>query len=102
HDQLLFAVISKAGRVREEGGRIILEVPNNFIAEQVQQGRKEIEKKAADFLKREVSLEVEVMADTAPAAIRPSELRAQALKSPLVTELITEFNGQVKDVRPKE
>jgi len=102
HDQLLFAIISKAVKVREEGERVILEVPSAFLAEQVQQGRKEIEKKAAAFLKREVSLGVEVLADTAGPSIRPSELRAQALKSPLVKELITEFNGQVKDVRPKE
>jgi hypothetical protein len=68
----------------------------------VQQGRKEIEKKAAAFLQREVSLGVEVLADTTAPSIKPSELRAQALKSPLVKELITEFNGQVKDVRPKE
>ena len=102
HDQLLHALISKAGRVREEGRSIILEVPSSFIAEQVQQGRKEIEKKAAAFLQREVSLGVEVMADTAAQSLKPSELRAQAMKSPLVKELITEFNGQVKDVRPKE
>ncbi|MEN6474426.1 MAG: DNA polymerase III subunit gamma/tau [Syntrophaceae bacterium] len=102
HDQLLHAIISKAGRVREEGNRIVLEVPSAFLAEQVQQGRKEIEKKAAAFLQREVSLGVEVLADTTAPSIKPSELRAQALKSPLVKELITEFNGQVKDVRPKE
>lgn len=102
HDQLLFAIISKAVKVREEGDRVILEVPSAFLAEQVHQGRKEIEKKAAAFLKREVSLGVEILADTAAPGIKPSELRAQALKSPLVKELITEFNGQVKDVRPKE
>ena len=42
------------------------------------------------------------MADTAAQSLKPSELRAQAMRSPLVKELITEFNGQVKDVRPKE
>jgi len=102
HDQLLHALISKAGRVREEGRSIILEVPSSFIAEQVQQSRKEIEKKAAAFLRREVCLGVEILSDSAAPSIKPSELRARAMKSPLVKELITEFNGQVKDVRPKE
>lgn len=102
HDQPLHAVISKANQVQEDGNRITLTVSSSFLAEQLQQGRREIEQKAAAFLQRDVAIQVAVKEDAAPAAPKPSELRAQAMNSPLVKELISEFNGQVKDVRPRE
>ncbi|MEN6448074.1 MAG: hypothetical protein ABFD70_10090 [Syntrophaceae bacterium] len=33
---------------------------------------------------------------------KPSEVRTEALKSPMVREIMAEFDGVVKNVRPKE
>ncbi|HOG84086.1 MAG TPA: hypothetical protein PLY14_05095, partial [Deltaproteobacteria bacterium] len=63
-----------------------------------------IAQRAQAFLQKEIVLHVEV-SENAEADLRkpkPSQVRAQALKSPMVKEIVAEFNGTVKHVKPKE
>jgi DNA polymerase-3 subunit gamma/tau len=103
HDQPLFAIISKTSLEKDDERKITLAAPSTFLAEQVTKGKKELEKKASAFLQREITIHVEVKEDASQSnSLKPSELRAMVLNSPIVKELMTEFNGMVKDVKSKE
>ncbi|MDT8273568.1 MAG: DNA polymerase III subunit gamma/tau [Desulfomonilia bacterium] len=105
HDQPLFAVLSSTALVSEEGEKIILECPSTFLADQVKKSLPEIYKRAKLFLKRDISILVNVQENQLQkhsVKPKPSELKAQAMKSPLVKEFMTEFGGVVRDVKPRE
>jgi DNA polymerase-3 subunit gamma/tau len=103
HDQPLFAIISKTSLEKDDERKITLAAPSTFLAEQVTKGKKELEKKASAFLQREITIHIEVREDASQSnSLKPSELRAMVLNSPIVKELVTEFNGMVKDVKSKE
>ncbi len=64
----------------------------------------EINKKAQAFFKKNIGIQVETIDAQEQNAKkqRPSEVRAQVMKSPVVKEVMAEFNGMVKDVKPNE
>ncbi|HOO45468.1 MAG TPA: hypothetical protein PLM29_04510, partial [Deltaproteobacteria bacterium] len=104
HDQPLYAILANTTVVSDEDDRVVLSCAGAFFADQVNKALPEITKRARAFLKNEVVIEVVVEeADNhSGRKQKPSELRAQALKSPVVKEIITEFNGAVRDVKPRE
>ncbi|MGC9324505.1 MAG: DNA polymerase III subunit gamma/tau [Desulfomonilia bacterium] len=104
HDQPLSAILASVALLSDEEDKIILESPTTFLAEQVKKAMPAIQKRAKLFLKRDISILVNVREKqhTEPAKKKPSEIRAQVMKSPLVKEIIAEFNGVLRDVKPKE
>ena len=104
HDQPLYAVASSAVAEQNNRNEIILSCPNQFFAEQVKKALPELSKRANAFLQKELTLNVETRETDASESKKPkpSEIRIQALKSPLVKEIMTEFNGVVKNVKPRE
>lgn len=104
HDQPLYAMLATASQVSENQESVGLLCANPFIAEQIKKALPEIRKKAQAFLKRDVEILVELQEITQQAAkkLKPSEIRANAMKSPVVKEILSEFNGVVKDVKSGE
>jgi len=104
HDAPLHAMVSSATAEQDGDGGIRLICPSEFLAEQVKKSLPAIAQRAQAFLQKEIALHVEVH-ENAEADLRkpkPSQVRAQALKSPMVKEIVAEFNGTVKHVKPKE
>ncbi|HPI93844.1 MAG TPA: DNA polymerase III subunit gamma/tau [Deltaproteobacteria bacterium] len=104
HDHPLHAMVSSAAAEQDGADAVRLICPNQFLAEQMRKSLPEISKRAAAFLGKDIVLQVEVQGNGAAENRRPkpSEVRAQALKSPMVKEIMAEFNGTVKNVKPKE
>jgi DNA polymerase III subunit gamma/tau len=104
HDQPLYAIISSAAVEQYNGNTVVLSCPNQFLADQLKKTLPELSKRAKAFLQKDIVLNVEIKeADMIEnKKPKPSEIRSQALRSPLVKEIITEFNGVVKNVKPKE
>jgi DNA polymerase III gamma/tau subunit len=102
HDQPLYAMVASAKNVGESDAAVVLRYDSAFIAEQSRKELPEIRKKAAAFLQREVDIRIEAPEGAEARKPKPSEIRAQAMKSPVVKELLAEFNGVVKDVKPNE
>ena len=104
HDQPLFAIFANTTVVSEEDTKVVLFCPSGFLGDQVKKVLPEITKRARAFLKKDINIQVEVQ-EAPSQEIRkpkPSELRANALKSPVVKEIVAEFNGVVRDVKPGE
>ncbi|HHO75639.1 MAG TPA: DNA polymerase III subunit gamma/tau [Deltaproteobacteria bacterium] len=104
HDQPLYAILANTRLISEQGSRVVLACTGSFFADQLTKALPEITKRAQAFLKNDVSIEVEVQdgerhVNKKP---KPSELRSQALKTPVVKELISEFDGALSDVKPRE
>jgi DNA polymerase III subunit gamma/tau len=104
HDQPLYAIMSSAAVEKDNGNEVVLTCQNQFMAEQLKKALPELSKRARAFLQRDIVLNVEmkenlIIENKKP---KPSEIKAQALRSPLVKEIMSEFNGIVKNVRPKE
>lgn len=102
HDQPLFAMVSSAVNASVDEGVVVLRYQNAFIAEQSRKELAEIRRKAESFLQKEVEIRIETLEEPEARKPKPSEMRAQAMKSPLVKQVLTEFNGVVKDVKPHE
>jgi hypothetical protein len=78
-----------------------LECSSSFLADQMRKVLPDLKKRAGAFFAREIDLSVETREEKpAEKRIKPSEIRANAMKSQVVKEIITEFNGVVKDVKP--
>lgn len=104
HDQPLYAILANTTVISEEDGKVVLLCTGGFLAEQVKKGLPEILKRANAFLKKDVDIQVQVQ-DISPQENpkpKPSQLRADAIKSPVVKEIMAEFDGVVRDVKPKE
>jgi len=104
HDQPLSALLARASLESENQEKITLVVPNTFMAEQLGQSLSEIKAKVKVFFQSDISIDVVVSEDQSNAnpKPRPSEIRSQALNTPVIKEIITEFDGVVKNVKPKE
>ncbi len=104
HDQPLYAIVSCASLLRENDDEVVLTCPNQFLAEQVKKTLPELSKRAKAFLQKDVVIAIEVKESSTREIKKPkpSEIRTQALKSPIVREIMTEFNGVVRNVKPKE
>ena len=104
HNQPLFAILANTTVVSEEDMKVVLLSTGGFLGDQVKKELPAITKKARAFLKKDINIQVEVQ-DTPSSDTRkqkPSELRANALKSPVVKEIVSEFGGVVRDVKPSE
>ncbi|HVN71035.1 MAG TPA: DNA polymerase III subunit gamma/tau [Desulfomonilia bacterium] len=104
HDQPLYAIVSNTVVEQDNSNEVILMCPNQFMAEQIKKALPDLSQRAKAFLQKDISLNVEIKENnfTENKKPRPSEIRAQALKTPLVKEIMAEFNGVVKHVKPKE
>ena len=104
HDYPLYAMVSSATAEQDGDDGVRLICPREFLAEQLRKSLPAISKRAAAFLGKDLALRVEVQGNGAEEnrKPKPSEVRAQALKSPMVKEIMAEFNGTVKHVKPKE
>jgi len=105
HDRPLYAVLSKAPLVSEGDGNIILKASSRYIAEQVDKILNDVMKRARDFFKKDIRVKIELddsVADAANDKPRPSEMRAKAFESPVVKEVIHQFDGVIRDVRQKK
>jgi DNA polymerase-3 subunit gamma/tau len=104
HDQPLYAIVSSAGVERDNGNEIVLSCANQFLTEQLKTALPDLTARAKAFLQKDIVLNVEIR-DTETIENKkpkPSDIRNQALKSPLVKDIMAEFNGVVKNVKPKE
>ena len=104
HDQPLYAVVSSAALEQDNGNEIVLSCASQFLTEQLKKALPDLTNRAKAFLQKDIVLNVAIRD---AAAIenkkpKPSEIRTQALKSSLVKDIMSEFNGIVKNVRPKE
>jgi hypothetical protein len=104
HDQPMYGMLATVSVVDGEQGGVTLTCTGQFITEQVRKALPEILKKARAFFRREIDIQV-LAQEAPPQAVRkpkPSEARANAMKSSVVKEVLTEFNGVVRDVKPIE
>ena len=104
HDQPMYGMLATVSVVDGEQGGVTLTCTGQFITEQVRKALPEIHKKARAFFRREIDIQV-LAQEAPPQAVRkpkPSEARANAMKSSVVKEVLTEFNGVVRDVKPIE
>ncbi len=106
HDQPMYAMVTSAGRTVEDQDNtgMTLYCANQFMAEQLRRALPDIRKKAQAFFKKDLQIRVEMLEAAGPAEKkpRPSEVRANVMKSPVVKEILSEFNGVVRDVKPGE
>ncbi len=104
HDQPLYAVASNAAVEQDNGNEITLSCANQFFKEQLNKALPDLTSRAKAFLQKDIVLNVVIRGADAVEnkKPKPSEIRTQALKSSLVKDIMSEFNGIVKNVRPKE
>ena len=104
HDQPLYAILANTTVMSEEDTKVVLQCSGGFLGDQVTKALPEITKRAKVFLKKDIDIRVEVQDTPSPETkkLKPSELRANALKSPVVKEIVAEFDGVVRDVKPNE
>jgi DNA polymerase III subunit gamma/tau len=103
-DQPLYAMVTYASLRQEDGDKVVLSCPNQFLADQVKQASAELAKRAKAFFQKDISIIIEVNEVDLPdnKKQKPSEIRSHALKTPIVREIMAEFDGVVKNVKPKE
>ena len=99
-------MVTSAGRTVEDqdNAGVTLYCANQFMTEQLRRELPDIRKKAQAFFKKDLQIRVEMLEAAGPAEKkpRPSEVRANVMKSPVVKEILSEFNGVVRDVKPGE
>jgi len=104
HDHPLYAIVANTVVEQNNGTDITLTCANQFLAEQLKKALPDLSARAKAFLQKDLSLGVEVR-DSGTAENKkpkPSEVRTQALKSQLVKDIMSEFDGVVKNVKPRE
>ncbi len=103
HDQPLYAMLVNTGLTKEGDEGVTISCTSSFIADQLKKALPEIQKKAHAFFMKDMSICIETSeANDIAKKPKPSEIRANAMKSPVVKEILSEFNGVVRDVRPNE
>jgi DNA polymerase III subunit gamma/tau len=100
HEPALFSIISNAAYESESGDIIMLSVSSEFHAEQIRRDRTEIEKKANFYYERNIDIKIEIKENIHHEHFpRPSEIRAKAVNTPVVKEIMAEFNGTLRDFK---
>ncbi len=104
HDPPMYAMLTTASRTGESQDGVDLMCANQFVAEQIKKALPEIRKKAQIFFRRDIQIRIllQESLQQAERKPRPSEIRANVMKSPVVKEILSEFNGVVKDVKSGE
>ncbi len=104
HDQPLYAILANTTVKSEEDATVVLLCSSRFIGDQVNKAIPEVTKRARAFLKKDIDIQVEVQDTLSNESKKPkpSQLRANALKSPVVKGIVAEFDGVVRDVKPSE
>ncbi len=104
HDQPLYAIVANTQALHDGKTGITLSCTNQFLADQLKKALGDLSERARAFLDKDITLTIELRDAEIPEnkKLKPSEIRAQALKSPLVKDIMTEFNGVVKNVKPRE
>ncbi|NLW68027.1 MAG: DNA polymerase III subunit gamma/tau [Bacteriovoracaceae bacterium] len=104
HDPPMYAMLTTASRTGESQDGVDLMCANQFVAEQIKKALPEIRKKAQIFFRRDIQIRIllQESPQQAERKPRPSEIRANVMKSPVVKEILSEFNGVVKDVKSGE
>jgi DNA polymerase III gamma/tau subunit len=104
HDQPLYAIVSSIAVRQDNGDQFVLSCTNQFLSEQLKKALPDLTARAKAFLQKDIVLNVELRDSetTENKKPKPSEVRTQALKSSLVKDIMAEFNGVVKNVKPKE
>jgi DNA polymerase-3 subunit gamma/tau len=104
HDLPLHAVVANARTETSGPDGFCMVYTGSFLADQARKALPDIQKRARAFFRKDVTLAVR--AEEAPAGgnarPRPSEVRASVLQSNVVREIVSEFNGTVRHVKPKE
>ena len=100
----MYAMLTTASRTGESQDGVDLMCANQFVAEQIKKALPEIRKKAQIFFRRDIQIRIllQESPQQAERKPRPSEIRANVMKSPVVKEILSEFNGVVKDVKSGE
>lgn len=104
HDPPLYAVVTGADARQTGENRIRLECANTFLEEQVKRSMREITSRARAFLGRDIEIEVVIDGGGLQEKSRatPHEIRNAALQRGIVREIISEFDGTVTNVKPKQ
>jgi DNA polymerase III gamma/tau subunit len=103
HDSPLHAMITSAQVEQAGQDEVRLICPSQFLADQILKALPDIASRASAFLQKDISLKVEVQGNGDGARkAKPSEMRAQAMKTPIVKEIMMEFDGVVRNVKPRE
>ncbi|HQI02714.1 MAG TPA: DNA polymerase III subunit gamma/tau [Deltaproteobacteria bacterium] len=104
HDQPLYVMLAATTRLGDNEDSISLLCENPFIGEQVKKALPEIGRKAQSFFQKEIDIRIAVNENPqlSTKKPKPSEIRAHAMKSPIVKTVLSEFNGVLKDVKPNE
>ena len=104
HDHALYAVLSKSRLVSEKEGEVVLSVSSAFMADQVNRILPDVSKRARGFFNRDVRIEISFgdAGKEVKEEPTPSEIRARAMKSNVVREVLSQFNGVIRDVKPKK
>lgn len=104
HDHALYAVLSKSRLVSEKEGEVVLSVSSAFMADQVNRILPDVSKRARGFFNRDVRIEISFgdAGKEVKEEPTPSEIRARAMKSHVVREVLSQFNGVIRDVKPKK
>ena len=102
NDQGLAALISRASLEAEEAGRVRLSAPGAFLTDQIAKALPDACQHAASFFGRECRITVTAREEATSPKPKPSELRSQVRQDPLIKEVLTEFNAEIKDVKAKE
>ncbi|MCD6569353.1 MAG: DNA polymerase III subunit gamma/tau [Deltaproteobacteria bacterium] len=124
HDSPIFAVLSKASSVLEDENKIIISTPTPFLTEQIKKMLPEIKQVTSTFFKKEINIKIEEVkgdlssqsslpeqtgANNSPIPSAPPlvneklpDLNAEAIQSPIVKEIISQFDGTITDVKAKK
>jgi len=100
HEAPLYSIISNATYEGDDNDIIMLSVSSEFHAEQIRRDRVEIEKKANLYYERNISIKIEIRENHQNEhSMKPSEIRAKAVNTPVVKEIMAEFNGSIRDFK---
>ncbi len=104
HDHPLYAVLSESRLVSENEGVVVLSVSSSFLANQVNRMLPDVTKRAQGFFNRDIKIEIRLEDGGQEGEDKPtpSEIRTKAMKSQVVREVLSQFNGVIRDVKPKK
>ena len=100
HEAPIYSIISNATYESDDKDIIILSVSSEFHAEQIRRDRVEIENKAKFYYERKIDIKIEIKENLQQEHfLKPSEIRAKAVNTPVVKEIMAEFNGTLRDFK---
>jgi DNA polymerase-3 subunit gamma/tau len=106
HDPPLHAILSKVSSVTQNESEIVITCPTSFLMDQVEKMLPDVKKRIAAFFKKDFAIRLDKEKETANAnnganGKKRSDLKAEAMQSPIVREILAEFNGTITDVKAK-